>query len=255
VHRSRLARLGHGGRMDMGMYEYDSRTGGTAASLSYDSAGKGSPSRKRSFGDGVASLTADGDKQYNYDVLGRLTLVESALNSNVKLAAYRYDALGRLAMQVTYDYVQDPNDPNAYYDESNTTRYYYYDTPVAGGDGASSPVLPQVVEIKDGSGDTTDQFVWGPAYVDELLLHERDADGDTGGLEILASVPHPAGLTTNPVGARALRLGYRSKAASLSFRGCVTDQLRYCSKAASLSFRGCVTDQLRYCSKAASLTN
>ena len=23
-----------------------------------------------------------------------------------------------------------------------------------------------------------DQFVWGPAYVDELLLHERDADGD-----------------------------------------------------------------------------
>ena len=46
------------------------------------------------------------------------------------------------------------------------------------GDGASSPVLPQVVEIKNGSGDTTDQFVWGPAYVDELLLHERDADGD-----------------------------------------------------------------------------
>ena len=46
------------------------------------------------------------------------------------------------------------------------------------GDGASSPVLPQVVEIKDGSGDTTDQFVWGPAYVDELLMHERDADGD-----------------------------------------------------------------------------
>ena len=77
-------------------------------------------------------------------------------------------------MQVTYDYVQDGTQ---YYDESNTTRYYYYDTP-AGGDGASSPVLPQVVEIKDGSGDTTDQFVWGPAYVDELLLHERDADGD-----------------------------------------------------------------------------
>ena len=49
-------------------------------------------------------------------------------------------------MQVTYDYVQDPNDPNAHYDESNTTRYYYYDTPV-GGDGASSPVLPQVVEM------------------------------------------------------------------------------------------------------------
>jgi len=119
---------------------------------------------------------------YNYDELGRLTLVESALNSNVKLAAYRYDALGRLAMQVTYDYTHDPNDPNDPNDDdlyaaSNVTKYYYYDTP-AGGDGASSPVLPQVVEIKDGDGDTTDQFVWGPAYVDELLLHERDADGD-----------------------------------------------------------------------------
>jgi len=156
------ARAGFGGRTDMGMYEYDSRTGGTAASLAYDNAG---------------NLTADGDKEYHYDVLGRLTLVESGLNSNVKLAAYRYDGLGRLAMQVTYDYTHDPNDDDLYA-ASNVTKYYYYDTPAAGGDGASSPVLPQVVEIKDGSGDTTDQFVWGPAYVDELLLHERDADGD-----------------------------------------------------------------------------
>jgi len=35
--------------------------------------------------------------------LGRLTLAESGLNSNVKLAAYRYDALGRPAMQVARD--------------------------------------------------------------------------------------------------------------------------------------------------------
>jgi len=85
--------------------------------------------------------------------------------------------------------------------------------------------LPQVVEIKHGDGDTTDQFVWGPAYVDELLLHERDADRNTGGLEIFASVPHPTGLTTNPAGTRPLQLGYRSKAASLFFQDCVTDQL------------------------------
>ena len=52
----------------MGMYEYDSRTGGTAASLSYDNAG---------------NLTSDGDKEYYYDVLGRLTLAESGLSSNV----------------------------------------------------------------------------------------------------------------------------------------------------------------------------
>ena len=60
-----------------------SRTGGTAASLASDNAGKGSPSRKRSFGDGVPSLTSDGNKAYYCDVLGRLGLVESGLNSNV----------------------------------------------------------------------------------------------------------------------------------------------------------------------------
>ena len=34
---------------------------------------------------GRTILTDDGDKLYNYDELGRLTLVESALNSNVFL--------------------------------------------------------------------------------------------------------------------------------------------------------------------------
>ena len=51
----------------MGMYEYDSRTGGTAASLSYDNAG---------------NLTSDGDKEYYCDVLGRLMLAGSGLNAN-----------------------------------------------------------------------------------------------------------------------------------------------------------------------------
>jgi RHS repeat-associated protein len=49
--------------------------------------------------------------------------------------------------------------------------------PTASGQ-ADRAVLPQVIEQRDGAGDVTDQFVWGPAYVDELLLHERDADGD-----------------------------------------------------------------------------
>jgi len=107
---------------------------------------------------------------------------------------YNYDAPGRLAMQVTYDYTHDPNDPNDPNDDdlyaaSNVTKCFYYNMSMGGTGGSSASVLsstgesavaalPQVVEIKDGSGDTTDQFVWGPAYVDELLLHERDADGD-----------------------------------------------------------------------------
>ena len=52
----------------MGTYEYDSRTGGTAASLAYDNAG---------------NVTSNGDTEYYYDVPVRLTSAESGLNSNV----------------------------------------------------------------------------------------------------------------------------------------------------------------------------
>ena len=90
--------------------EYDTRSSGTV-SLAYDAA---------------ASLTSDGDKLYEYDALGRLTYAAGNANTNIKLARYAYDALGRLAMQITYDYRQDAADP---YDQLNTTRYFYYDTP------------------------------------------------------------------------------------------------------------------------------
>ena len=44
--------------------------------------------------------------------------------------------------------------------------------------------LPQVVEIKDGSGDTTDQFVWGPAWV----AWPRGLDGEPFGSELRAEL-------------------------------------------------------------------
>ncbi len=134
-------------------------------------------------------MTSDGDKLYEYDALGRLTYAAGNANTNIALARYAYDALGRLAMQITYDYRQDAADP---YDQLNTTRYFYYDTPDVGGPGGPSssrvgagddpsadrPILSQVIEQRDGDGDVTDQFIWGPAYVDELLTHDRDTDGD-----------------------------------------------------------------------------
>ena len=132
-------------------------------------------------------MTSDGDKLYEYDALGRLTYAAGNANTNVELARYAYDALGRLAMQITYDYRQDAADP---YDQLNTTRYFYYDTPdVAAASPASAsnrPILPQVIEQRNGDGDVTDQFIWGPAYVDELLTHDRDTDGD--GANILGSL-------------------------------------------------------------------
>jgi len=140
-------RAGWGGRYDIGCYEYDTRSSGTA-SLAYDAAG---------------SLTSDGDKLYEYDALGRLTCAASNANTNVELTRYAYDALGRLAMQITYDYRQDAADP---YDQLNTTRYFYCDTPdvpaaspasptgATGGLSASAsnrPILPQVIEQRTGA--------------------------------------------------------------------------------------------------------
>ncbi len=139
------ARAGWGGRYDIGCYEYDTRSSGTAG-LAYDAAG---------------GLTSDGDKLYEYDAVGRLTYAAGNANTNVELARYAYDALGRLAMQITYDYRQDAADP---YDQLNTTRYFYYDN-------------QRVIEQRD-SDSVTDEFVWGPAYVDELLTHDRDSDGN-----------------------------------------------------------------------------
>jgi len=50
-----------------------------------------------------------------------------------------------------------------------------------GGSPASAsdrPILPQVIEQRNGEGHVTDQFIWDPAYVDELVTHDRDTDGD-----------------------------------------------------------------------------
>jgi hypothetical protein len=38
--------------------------------------------------------------------------------------------------------------------------------------------LPRIIEQRDGDSDTTDEFIWGPGYVDELVTHDRDTDGD-----------------------------------------------------------------------------
>ena len=43
---------------------------------------------------------------------------------------------------------------------------------------ASVQSLPRIIEQRDGDDDTTDEFIWGPGYVDELVTHDRDTDDD-----------------------------------------------------------------------------
>ena len=107
----------------------------------------------------------------------RLSAVGSVANGYVAVATYVYDGLDRLAMKITHDYRQDGAD---LYDPVDTTKFYYYDTPGTGpsvADGREADggrqILPQLIEVRDGDGEVTDQYVWGPSYVDELLIHDK----------------------------------------------------------------------------------
>ena len=82
-------------------------------------------------------------------------------NASNLLAAYKYDALARRIVETH---------------GANTSNLYYSDQ-------------SQVLEEQNGSGDTTNQYVWSPVYVNALIERDRDSDNDpeTGGLGVEGS--------------------------------------------------------------------
>ena len=120
--------------------------------------------------DDNGNLTDDGIFEYVYDAWNRL--VEVVLESGgdeTTIAAYEYDGKNRRTMKtVTNCGIEET--PN---DGGNTTVHYYY----AGmGGTAVSAVGWNICETRNGSSQTTCQYVWGWQYVDELVMIDRNGD-------------------------------------------------------------------------------
>lgn len=86
-----------------------------------------------------------------YDAWNRLVRVRTA--ANVFIATYEYDGLDRRIRKL----------------HNGVHRHYYFSN------------RWQVLEERLGSSTSADrQYVWGPNYVDDLLLRDRDADSNSG---------------------------------------------------------------------------
>jgi YD repeat-containing protein len=108
-----------------------------------------------------------------YDYANRLTKISSSSNSGIAVAEYRYDAFGRRVEKKLYDYTWNGSSNVA----ENSYVRFYYDSGATGGLSASA-VGQQVIEERDGSGNTLRHAVWGN-YIDELLLLDVNKDADT----------------------------------------------------------------------------
>ena len=90
-------------------------------------------------------------------------LVEVVLESGgdeTTIAAYEYDGRNRRTMKTVSNCgVEDTAN-----DGGNTTVHYYYSDKW------------QILETRNGSSQTTFQYVWGTQYVDELVMIDRNGD-------------------------------------------------------------------------------
>jgi RHS repeat-associated protein len=90
-----------------------------------------------------------------YDAWNRLVKLEDTSGT---VAQYEYDGAKRRTVKKTYAAGQ-----------LNETRRFYY----------TEPGRWQVVEERVGTSTNPDrQFVWGPRYIDDLILRDRDTDAD-----------------------------------------------------------------------------
>lgn len=103
--------------------------------------------------DDNGNLVEDATHTYAWDARNRLRRVVRK-SDGALIAAYSYDALGRRMRKV----VQNSGDLDG------STRFLY--------DGW------RVLAERDGSGALTQQYVYGGSYIDEVLVLDRNQDGD-----------------------------------------------------------------------------
>ena len=123
--------------------------------------------------DAAGHLIYDGLLKLTFDAWGRMTRAQrayrdgnGALATGATVAMMETDGLGRRIVKVTGD--GDANSDVA--GDRETTCHYYLD-------GHS------MVAIENGSGQTLQQFVWGLAYIDELVqiaVNQDPENADSG---------------------------------------------------------------------------
>ena len=129
--------------------------------------------------DNDGNLTADGLLGYVYDGWNRLVEVQrSAAGDTTTVATYAYDGRTRRVSKVITNNGTSgtPNDGG-----NATIHFYYCGTGGVGGTGnmggtGVSPVRWNICETRNGSNQTTRQWVWGTKYTDEILF--MDVNGD-----------------------------------------------------------------------------
>ena len=134
--------------------EIDDDFSSTTMSLTYDNNG---------------NLTDDGLFKYVYDAWNRLVEVTRRVDDETTVAEYEYDGDDRRVEKVVTNCgVEDT--PN---DGGNTTVEYYYGGVAA---NVSSAAGWNVFETRNGSSQTTFQYVWGTQYIDELVMIDKNGD-------------------------------------------------------------------------------
>ena len=124
----------------------------TTMSLSYDDNG---------------NLTDDGIFEYVYDAWNRLVEVTRRVDDETTVAEYEYDAKNRRTKKTVSNCGVEETEN----DGGNTTVHYYY----SGGAGVPAANW-NICETRNGSSQTTFQYVWGWQYVDELVLIDKNGD-------------------------------------------------------------------------------
>ena len=95
-----------------------------------------------------------------WDAWNRLVKLETDETTPKAVAAYEYDGQGRRIVKRSYDSSGD----------LDATRHVYYSD--------RFQVLEEDIEVSGSNDQAERQFVWGLRYIDDLIVRDRDSNGD-----------------------------------------------------------------------------